>query len=244
MRSKLPWILFLVSAAATYAILLWRPWAADTTPPGPAVRPRTQLDNMPVYYGRSGDVEMMLRPFMADAETGEYDRRQWTALLGEDERPRAFALFIVVNHGAEPIPWPFAGGRRLRLGRTRDVLTPLDELISPAHPERAGVLKPFFALWAQAGRETVVPREIVTSMVAIPLDLGFDSSAELELDGEPALRFEMRRLLLADLWRWEDGRRGRLADLVQGRAENRVLDGGDDLEGSIPTAPDTQAIKR
>jgi hypothetical protein len=217
MRARWLVLIFVLLSTATGSLVWILTHRASRRQPVTIVE-RAIPDSMAVWIGRAGDLEIMLRPYHAEADRDEFHRRRWNAELGMEAAPHSFRLLWLVHHGATPMANPFAHGARLELDA--QPAQPIDEVLRAA-PRRPGAQ---FQLLAQAGslaaHDTLLPGEVVKLVYATAGDLDLDAHAAARIAGGGLdLGLRPARAALIDVWRFEEAPRGTLAEIAHVRQE-------------------------
>lgn len=177
---------------------------------------RTIPDTACVWFATVGDWELMLRPYFAEADRDEFNRRRMNEGFRREDRPFAYRLLWLVRHGDTTAANPWTHGARLVVGKEKIEAVPIDRLID----ESDGKLKPYFQRIVEAeslrSAASVAPGTISRLIVALPADLLLDAVDAVTFVHEgQETRLARGRATLVDLWEFEESPRGRLAEIFK-----------------------------
>jgi hypothetical protein len=217
MKSRLPFRLLLAAVAVTAAAVSFFVTRRDAPEPlFSASVDRTIPDTACVWFGTIGDWEVMLRPYYAEADRDEFNRRRMNEGFRREDRPLAYRLLWLVRHGETTAVHPSAHGARILVGKEKIEAVPIDRLID----EAGAKLKPFFKRIVEAesvgAAMSVAPGSIARLIVAMPPDLLLEEIDSVTFVYENVeTRLVRGRSTLVDLWEFEESPRGRLAEIFK-----------------------------
>ncbi|MCA9321220.1 MAG: hypothetical protein KDB53_10825 [Planctomycetes bacterium] len=183
-------------------------------PTGPVyetpIDPPPEVDYLPVRFGTSGEIEILILPLRLEPGFEEFQVKVWNRHLGLEHAPRTFVAVWLVNHGDQPWSLPEEGLAAISPSLLSD---PQELLARVEHPE------PWFAHEVRAqslrGAVDLPPRSRRRVIAALAPGQSLEDLPQLVFPAPDPIVLKPMRIRTRGLMDYELRPRGRIATLAE-----------------------------